>query len=83
MNIRSGRISFQTSDTLIDDRKPDIVVVDKRAKRIDIIGIDIPGDASVDDKKLENMEEMQTTKRRNKKTVGNEESYVYPNCWGN
>ena len=49
-------------DRLIEARKPDVVLIDKRTKGVKIIDIAIPGDKRVKDKEIEKLEKYQMLK---------------------
>ena len=44
---------------MIEARRPDIVLVDKRSKQVKIIDIAVPGDSRVKEKELEKIEKYQ------------------------
>ena len=46
-------------DRVIEARRPDIVLVDKRSKEVKIIDIAVPGDSRVKEKELEKIEKYQ------------------------
>lgn len=52
-------------DSIIDDQRSDIVVVDKFKKEVRIIDTAIPGDACISDKNTRKDGKVQTTKRQN------------------
>ena len=73
-------------------RRPEIILVDKRAKEAKIIDIAICGDARVKDKELEKIEKSQFLEKRNRKVVEGEVKVVpivieawelYPTCLRN
>ena len=49
-------------DRLIEARKPDVVLIDKRTKEVKIIDIAIPGDKRVKDQEIEKREKHQMLK---------------------
>ena len=49
-------------DRIIEARRPDIVVLDKKEKEVKIIDIAIPGDCRVKDKEFEKIEKYQMLK---------------------
>ena len=51
-------------DQLIEARKPDIVLIDKRAKEVKIIDIAIPGDKRVKNEEIEKLEKDQMLKEK-------------------
>ena len=57
-------------------RRPEIILVDKRAKEAKIIDIAICGDARVKDKELEKIEKSEFLEKRNRKVVEGEVKVV-------
>ena len=51
-------------DRLIEARKPDVVLIDKRAKEVKIIDIAIPGDKRVKNEEIEKLEKDQMLKEK-------------------
>ena len=49
-------------DRLIEARKPDVVLIDKRTKEVKLIDIAIPGSKRVKDKEIEKREKFQMLK---------------------
>ena len=49
-------------DRLIEARKPDVVLIDKRTKEVKLIDIAIPGNKRVKDKEIEKREKFQMLK---------------------
>ena len=49
-------------DRLIEARKLDVVLIDKRTQEVKIIAIAIPGDKRVEDKEIEKREKYQMLK---------------------
>ena len=73
-------------------RRPEIILVDKRAKEAKIIDIAICRDARVKDKELEKIEKSEFLEKRNRKVVEGEVKVVpivieawelYPTCLRN
>ena len=51
-------------DRMIEARKPDVVLIEKRTKDVRIIDIAIPGDKRVKDKEIEKLEKYQMLKEK-------------------
>ena len=62
--------------SVIGCRRPEIIFVDKQAKKAKIIDIAIRGDARVKDKELEKIEKSQFLEKRNRKVVEGEVKVV-------
>ena len=59
-------------DRLIEARKPDVVLIDKRAKEVKIIDIAIPGDKIAKDKEIKKARKIPNAEGRSPKIVENE-----------
>ena len=50
-------------DTIIEVRRPDLILVNKKAKSCVIIDVAIPGDCRIHEKEIEKIEKYQNLKR--------------------
>ena len=65
-------------DNVIEARRPDLILVDKKAKSCVIIDVAIPGDCKINEKEIEKIEKYQSLKRKLKSLWSLKEVEVVP-----
>ena len=65
-------------DNVIEARRPDLILVDKKAKSCVIIDVAIPGDCRIREKEIEKIEKYQNLKRELKRLWSLKKTEVVP-----